>query len=258
MENPALRARLGVGSGTSGVVVLEDKDGLLKPWDIITAVNGSAVDNKGQVTVEDGRKVDLGCAFGRFRPTKEAPSIPVEVIRAGRRETVQVPADGGRNGVIRLRPGGDYPYLVCGPLAFGPVHGDFLMQLYGEGGGELHYRGGPVLPAAMDSRPAGGKEIVAVLGPMMSSPVGRGYDVTPGQTVKSVNGKPIANFGEFIDAMRAPDGDWITLEFNEPGVERLVFRRKEFMDATESVMEANGIRQQVSKGMRARWEGRPQ
>jgi hypothetical protein len=45
------------------------------------------------------------------------------------------------------------------------------------------------------------------------------------------------------------------LEFNEPGVERLVFRRKEFMDSTEQVMEANGIRQQASKGVRGRWEG---
>jgi S1-C subfamily serine protease len=257
MENPALRAKLGIGSGTSGVVVVEDKDGLLLPWDIITAVNGVAVDNKGQVTIEEGRKVDLGCAFGRFRPTKEASSIPVDVIRDGKRETVRVPADGGRDAIIRHRPGGDYPYLVCGPLAFGPVHSDFLMQLYGEGGGGLYYQGGPVLAAAMDERPANGKEIVAVLGPMMSSPVGRGYDVIPGQTVKSVNGKAVANFGEFVDALRDLDGEWLVLEFNEPGVERMVFRRKEFMDATEPVMEANGIRQQASKAIRARWEGQP-
>jgi hypothetical protein len=55
--------------------------------------------------------------------------------------------------------------------------------------------------------------------------------------------------------MRALEGEWLVLEFNEPGVERLVFRRKEFMDSTEQVMEANGIRQQASKGVRERWEG---
>jgi hypothetical protein len=55
--------------------------------------------------------------------------------------------------------------------------------------------------------------------------------------------------------MRGLQGEWIVFEFNEPGVERMVFRRQEFLDATETVMEANGIRQQASKGVRDRWEG---
>jgi hypothetical protein len=37
---------------------------------------------------------------------------------------------------------------------------------------------------------------------------------------------------------------------------RLVFRRQEFMDATEAVMESNGIRQQASKDIRDRWNAR--
>jgi S1-C subfamily serine protease len=255
LENPALRAKLGIGGGTSGVVVIEHKDGLLKPWDVITKANGLAIDNKGQVTVEDGRKVDMACAFGRFEPAKDGATIALEVIRDGKPLALDLPAVGGRDGVIRARPNGDYPYLVCGPLVFGPVHADFLSQLGEAGDVGIYYGGGPVIPAAMDDRPAGGKEIVAVLGPMMSSPIGRGYDVAAGQTVKSVNGQSFANFGEFVDAMRALEGEWLVLEFNEPGVERLVFRRKEFMDSTEQVMEANGIRQQASKEVRERWEG---
>ena len=255
LENPALRAKLGIGSGTSGVVVIEHKDGLLKPWDVVTKANGLAIDNKGQVTIEDGRKVDMACAFGRFDPAKGGATIALEVIREGKPVTVDLPAVGGRDGVIRARPNGDYPYLVCGPLAFGPVHADFLSQLDQEGDVSVYYTGGPVIPAAMDDRPSGGKEIVAVLGPMMSSPIGRGYEVVPGQTVKSVNGKPFANFVEFVDVMRGLQGEWIVFEFNEPGVERMVFRRQEFLDATEAVMEANGIRQQASKGVRDRWEG---
>jgi hypothetical protein len=222
---------------------------------VVTKANGLAIDNKGQVTIEDGRKVDMACAFGRFDPAKGGATIALEVIREGKPVTVDLPAVGGRDGVIRARPNGDYPYLVCGPLAFGPVHADFLSQLDQEGDVSVYYTGGPVIPAAMDDRPSGGKEIVAVLGPMMSSPIGRGYEVVPGQTVKSVNGKPFANFVEFVDVMRGLQGEWIVFEFNEPGVERMVFRRQEFLDATEAVMEANGIRQQASKGVRDRWEG---
>ena len=169
---------------------------------------------------------------------------------------LDLPAVGARDGVIRARPNGEYPYLVCGPLAFGPVHADFLSQLGEAGDGGIYYTGGPVIPAAMDDRPAGDKEIVAVLGPMMSSPVARGYDVAPGQTVKSVNGRGFANFAEFVALMREVSrgkDEWVTLEFHERGIERLVFRRAEIEDATERVMDANGIRQQASKDVRAVW-----
>jgi S1-C subfamily serine protease len=257
LENPALRAKLGVGPKTSGVVVIDQKGGPLQAWDIITKANGMAIDNKGQVTLEDGRKVSMSCALGRFDPAKDGKTIPLEVIRDGKPATVDLPAVGSREGVVRSRPNGDYPYLVCGPLAFGPMHKDLLSELASMGSAGLFYMGGgPVIPALSDSRPSEGREIVAVLGPMMSSPVGRGYDVIPGQTVKSVNGKEFRNFAEFVDVMRDLDGEWIVLEFNERGVERLVFRRQEFMDATEAVMESNGIRQQASKDIRDRWNAR--
>jgi hypothetical protein len=257
LENPALRAKLGVGSKTSGVVVIDQKGGPLQAWDIVTKANGMAIDNKGQVTLEDGRKVSMSCALGRFDPAKDGKTIPLEVIRDGKPLTVDLPAVGSREGVVRPRPNGDYPYLVCGPLAFGPMHKDLLSELASMGSAALFYMGGgPVIPALADSRPSDGREIVAVLGPMMSSPVGRGYDVIPGQTVRSVNGKEFRNFAEFVDVMRDLDGEWIVIEFNERGIERLVFRRQEFMDATEPVMEANGIRQQASKDIRDRWNAR--
>jgi S1-C subfamily serine protease len=255
LENPALRAKLGVSSATSGVVVIDQKDGPLQSWDIVTKVNGLAVDNKGQVTVEDGRKVDMACAFGRFDPAKDGAAVPVEVIRDGKPMKLDLPAVGARDGVIRARPNGNYPYLVCGPLVFGPMHLDLLGDL-GPGGMRMIYLGGsPALPFLMDSRPAKDKELVAVLCPMMSSPIARGYDAMPGQTVKSVNGKTFADFGGFVDLMRDAQGDWLVLEFNEQGAERLVFKRQEFMDSTEAVMDANGIRQQASKDIRDRWNG---
>jgi S1-C subfamily serine protease len=257
LENPALRAKLGVGSKTSGVVVIDQKGGPLQAWDIITKANGMAIDNKGQVTLEDGRKVSMSCALGRFDPAKDGKTIPLEVVRDGKPIAVDLPAVGSREGIVRSRPNGDYPYLVCGPLAFGPMHKDLLSELASMGSAGLFYMGGgPVIPALADSRPSDGREIVAVLGPMMSSPVGRGYDVIPGQTVKSVNGKEFRNFAEFVDVMRDVDGEWLVFEFNERGIERLVFRRQEFMDATEPVMESNGIRQQASKDIRDRWNAR--
>jgi S1-C subfamily serine protease len=257
LENPALRQKLGIAAGTSGVVVIGNKDGPLQPWDIITKANGMAIDNKGQVTIEGGRKVDMACAFGRFDRSKDGLTIPVEVIRAGQTMTVDVPAIGERDGVIRSRPNGDYPYLVCGPLAFGPLHQDLLRSDDFDGQRLMYLGGGPTLQYLLDTRPSKGREVVGVLCPQMSSPIARGYSVKSGQTVKTVNGKPVSNFGEFVDLMRDSDGEWLVLEFNETGIERLVFRRAEVLESTERVMESNGIRQQASKDIRDRWTQKP-
>lgn len=257
LENPALRSKLGVDGSVSGVVVINSDSEQLEPWDIVTRINGFPVDNKGQITIEDGRKVAMACAAGRFEPTKDAPTVEVEVLRAGKSVTLAVDPVTDSEGIVRARPNGAYPYLVWGPLAFGPVHRDLLDALAAEGSIGLYYFGNsPVLAALNSSRPAEGKEFVAVLCPLMSHPCARGYDVVPGQTVKSVNGRTFANFGEFVGLLReaTKGGDeYVVLEFHERGVERLVFRRKDIEDATERVMDANGIRQQASKDVRGAW-----
>jgi hypothetical protein len=151
---------------------------------------------------------------------------------------------------------GAYPYLVFGPMVFGPVHTDLLGAMADEGSIAIYYYGNsPVLPAMSDDSPAQGKEFVAVLCPLLSHPIARGYDGVPGQTVKSVNGKTFANFAEFVAILRALDEEWVVFEFNERGIERIVFRASEIEAATERVMDANGIRQQASKDVRAIWAG---
>lgn len=257
LENPALRAKLGVDGSVSGVVVIGSETGPLEPWDIVTKINGFPVDNKGQIAIEDGRKVAMDCAAGRFVPTPDARDIAVEVLRGGKPLELRVPAFTASEGVVRNRPNGAYPYLVWGPLAFGPVHEGLLEAFAGEGTIGLYYFGdSPVLGALNSDRPSGGREFVAVLCPLMSHPCARGYDAVPGQTVKSVNGRGFANFAEFVALMREVSrgkDEWVTLEFHERGIERLVFRRAEIEDATERVMDANGIRQQASKDVRAVW-----
>lgn len=257
LENPALRAKLGIDSSVSGVAVISAETGPLKPWDILTKIAGYPVDNKGQITIEDGRKVAMDCAAGRFVPADGSRELAVEILRDGKPLEVRVPAFTASEGIVRSRPNGAYPYLVWGPLAFGPVHQDLVSAFADEGTIGIYYFGNsPVLGALNSDKPANGKEFVAVLCPLMSHPCARGYDAVPGQTVKSVNGREFANFAEFVALMREVSkgkDEWITIEFHERGIERLVFRRADIEDATERVMDANGIRQQASKDVRSIW-----
>ncbi len=250
LENPALRAKLGVGSEVSGVVVLGQKGGPLQAWDIITAVNGKSVDNKGQITIEDDRKVVMNCAIGRFVPSETAKEHTIDILRAGTPMTVTLPAYSRADRVIGSYPDGNYPYLMYGPLVFSPLHD----QLLRETGAWMVFAESPIGAYFSDDRPSGGKQFVAVTSPLLSSPMSRGYEAAPGQTVKSVNGKTFANFREFVQLLRGLTDEFVVFEFYETTTERLVLRRSEIEDATEKLMDSNGIRRQCSKDVRDIWE----
>lgn len=250
LENPALRARLGASGDVAGVVVIDQKGGPLEPWDIITKINGEAVDNKGQVMIEGDRKVAMDCVVGRFVPTKEKPGHTVEIIRGGKPMTFELPAYTRSNRVIRSYPDGNFPYLVYGPLVFSPLHEALLTDV----GGWMIFRQSPITPYLDDDRPSDGREFVSVACPLLSSPIARGYEVIPGQTVKSVNGKTFRNFREFVQLLRDMKDEFVVLEFNESGPERIVLRSADIEGATEKLMDSNGIRRQCSKDVRDIWE----
>lgn len=250
LENPALRARLGADASVSGVAVIEQKSGPMQPWDILTKINGYAVDNKGQISIEGERKVDMECAIGRFVPAKPGQGIAVEFLRGGKPMTGEIPAFTRATRVIGAYPDGNYPYLVYGPLVFTPVHHDLLLEV----GAWMVFAQSPIAPYLMDDRPSEGRQFVCVASPLLSHPVARGYGVQPGQTVKSVNGKTFANFAEFVTVLRSLDGEFVEFDFHEEGVESLVFRRAEIEAATEPIMDSNGIRRQCSKDVRDLWE----
>ncbi len=249
LENPALRTKLGAGADVSGVVVIDQKGGPLQAWDILTKLNGYSIDNKGQITIEGDRKVAMDCAVGRFVPTADKKTITVEYVRDGTTATAEIPAFTRNTRTIASYPDGNYPYLVYGPLVFSPLHWDLLRMT----GGWMMYSEGPVSSAVTDERPSIGRQVVTVASPLLSHAVGRGYEVTPGQSVKSVNGKTFANFAEFVKILNDLQDEYVVFEFNERGIERLVFKRSEIEGSTEKIMDSNGIRRQCSKDVQSVW-----
>jgi S1-C subfamily serine protease len=249
LENPALRTKLGASADVAGVVVIDQKGGPLQAWDILTKINGYSIDNKGQVTIEGDRKVAMDCAVGRFVPTAEKNTITVEYVREGKAATAEIPAFTRATRTIGSYPDGNYPYLVYGPLVFSPLHMDLLRST----GGWMFFGESPIAQFITDERPSGGKQVVAVASPLLSHPVGRGYEVNPGQSVKSVNGKTFANFAEFVQLLNDLKDEYVVFEFNERGIERLVFKRAEIEAATEKIMDSNGIRRQCSKDVQGIW-----
>ena len=252
LENPALRAKLSAGSDVAGLVVIGQDGGPLMPWDILTKVNGYAVDNKGQITIEGERKVSFDCAVGRFVGQGPSPAIPVSVIRYGKPLDVALPAFTRATRTIKNPVDAVYPYLLYGPLVFSPLS----MDLIGMVDGWMIGQQSPITPFIEDDRPTDGREFVAVASPLLSSPMARGYEAIPGQTVKCVNGKTFKDFAEFVGILRDLEDEFVVFEFNERPCERIVFKRADVEAASEKVMESNGIRRQCSKDVQSIWEGK--
>ena len=254
LKNPAIRKKLGIDSSVTGVVVIDEESELLKPWDIITSVNGYEIENDGQITIEDNRKVSMGASIGRFDPLIHGETVEVIVLRDGESITIQHPAISARESVIQNIPNGKYPYIVVGPLVFGPMHRELVnAHMRGSSSYMYYYGGGPFIKKVMDMTPAEGEEIVTLLSTMLSHPVGRGYDTFAGQTVKSVNNKEFNNFAEFVEIIASLDEEWIVFKFNENAAPLLVFDKQELYDSTSEIMESNGIRRAASKEFRGLW-----
>lgn len=246
LENSALRAKLGVSADIAGIVVNTVRGGPLEPWDILTKLNGYDLDNKGQILIEGDRKVSLGCAIGRFVASETVNTIPAEIIREGKPMHVELPAFAQNRGVIRRYPDGNFPYVVYGPLVFSPLHQDLVE----EAGLWMVIQESPITPYLHDDRPSNGREFIAIASQLLSSPIGRGYDVDPGQTVKSVNGRIPQNFRDFVKLLRDVQGEFVVIEFNENLSDHIVFRRAEVDAVTEKIMDSNGIRHASSSDVR--------
>ena len=253
-ENPALRQHLGVPDDASGIVVLSDDQDICQPWDVITNINGFDLTNSGEVVLEGGRRTYFRAAAGRFDPLVDGETFKVEVLRRGVPITLRVQAKNSRNQVIPKRANGDFPYIVIGPLVFGPLHVDlWKYHLDAEVSNTYFERGSPIGTNLDEQALPEGKEFVALLTDTLGHPIAGGYYMLPGQTLKAVNDRKVVTFSDFVKFITSTDDEWLVFEFNEANSDRMVFNRQALFDATEDVLEDNGIRHATSKAFRHLW-----
>ncbi|MBX7058536.1 MAG: trypsin-like peptidase domain-containing protein [Leptospirales bacterium] len=203
-ENPTLRRAIGVERHASapdtGVLVQaimpgSSADGILKPGDVILSVNGKPLTQSGDVDMGGGDLAPYGELLDNLEP---GDPIQVEILRDGRRQSLQLPAR--RTPVINfMRKKYDLPpeYLIAGGLVFQPLDED-LMDAYGqqwsrEGRVEILYRFGHFLPAQLYRE----RDVDVVLTRRLNDPVNLYSEAYVGGIVESVNGKSFRNFKEF-------------------------------------------------------------
>jgi S1-C subfamily serine protease len=259
LENDALRAFLKVDKKTTGMVVHSPEgdgpDYPLKPWDLITRIGDHEVDNTGMVKA----KGDLRLRFQYYvQKLAHDGKVPITVVRDRKELKIDLPVSPRHDMLVEsLR--GKYPsYFVYGPLVFAPVTTEFLAHF---GGGAIHsvlsLIGSPLATRRGDRPAFPGEQLVVVTSPMFPHKIAKGYDNPFSKVVKEVNGVKVKNLRHMVELLRDTKETFTRISFDDKASETIVFNHKEALDATEEVLNDNGIRQRASDDLTAVWNAKP-
>ena len=259
-ENDALRKRLGIAKETTGIVVSNvhntDPDFPLKPFDLITHIGQNAIDNEGNVHINE--KLRLAAGYLIPRNARDG-KVGITVVRDGKAHAMSVPVSIESQNLIRFR-GFTYPrYFIYGPLVFCEVPYTEIRQFYSQGNALLFFTTtqSPIVIRMNDNVSFEGEELVGVFSPMFSHRITKGYNTkaTGMGIVSHINDVPVKNLVHLVELLRDNRDQFVIFRFANSQSERMVFERQEIEAATEELLSENGIRNQYSDDLKAVWEG---
>jgi S1-C subfamily serine protease len=254
LENPALRTFLKLAPEVEGIVVRRPFSRMgpspLKPWDVITRIGDSAIDDQGMVEVGPGLRI--GFVYQVQHVAKNG-KVPLTVVRAGKTMKVEMPVSPKYPMLLPVHDGDYPPYFIYGPLVFSaPIGGPATFGRFGEGGG-LGMFTSPLITRMTDAPAFAGEELVTVPSPFFPHKLVKGYGSPAGAVVRAVNGIPIKNLRHLVEVLRDAKDQFVTFEFTQPVYETMVFTRKDIEASTEEILNDNGIRAQGSAELMAVW-----
>jgi hypothetical protein len=287
LENPALRASLGIGPSTHGMLVSQVEGSAannpFQPMDVVTDIGDARIDDVGDVLLSTGMRLSYGYAIqatlldtkeystgtGAARQTLGSLSstsvtaikriVPFRVIRGGNVVDLSVPLS--RPGTALMRDlGPDYPpYFILGPVVFSCASRQLMARIDEMPGLEaaLSFRGSPLVTRRSEEAAFPGEELVVVTSALFPHRISEGYSDPSLCVVKTVNGIPIKNLLHLVKVLRDSRDDLIDIEFADTYAEGLVFPRQLMARSTEAILSDNDIPSQGSADTLAVWKAAP-
>jgi S1-C subfamily serine protease len=240
-ENKTLRRFLKLDDGVRGVLVQPPRPRPVncpfEDYDVLTRVGGFDLDNEGMV--QHGEDMSLGFDSVICKAARNG-AVPITVMRRGRRIDLMLPVSAEDTRLVRGWGGTKPSYFIHGPLVFSPLSLTALPSLM-QARPDLDNPRNPVISRLADHVRFPGEELVVVTSPMFNHKIAKGYNDPVGQVVKEVNGTPIKNLKHLVELLRDCTDEYLRFRFMEEGSELLVFRREEMNQATNDILEDNGI-----------------
>ena len=251
-RNPALRAKLGLTSELEGMAVSGAVDeNPLKPWDVVTAIDGRSIDSQGLVSLTD----DLRLYFEYFvhHGLNDDDTITLSVLRDGEEIEIRSPVVRGDDDFFPELDNTYPSYIVFGPLVFTPA---YQIHAYRIDMGRLAARRSPIVGRAYTGQDEDAEEFVVLAGGLLNHRINLAYQIPPFAALTSVNGTTITSFEHAVKTIRdtaQSSEEFITFEFYDRGADRLVYRRTDILNSIEDVLNENGIRRPLSRDVEDLW-----
>jgi S1-C subfamily serine protease len=264
LENDALRARLKLHKKTTGILVRKTTPRTgpypLQPGDVITQIGNHPIDNMGMVQLEADRLIRFQY---RIQQCVRDNQVALLIVRDGKELKVDVPVGPEYNRWLVPFLDSRYPsYFIYGPLVFTELTDEYVrsityaMSSNNDGADRvlsLLNASNPIY-TRYGERPAfAGERLVVVCHPMFTHKISKGYKGPYTDVVAMVNGIQVRNLKHLVTTLRNSTGEFIEFKFHGSYADTIVFNRKEVLDATEEILNDNGIRQQYSTDIGPVW-----
>jgi S1-C subfamily serine protease len=258
VENDALRRRLGLPKGISGVMVAQPyQNGTAYPlqeWDVITQIGDMPVDSDGKVAIRYDLRLSASYLAQKFAKNG---FLPLTVYRDGKLVKISLPVRPKRDLVIPYLMEAQPRFFIFGPFVFSQTTQDYLDRLGNQRPASFGRQPSPLVTRRYDKPAFENEELVVVSSPMFPHRITKGYDDPNRAVLSEVNGVQVQNLLHLVEILRDNRDEQISFKFAASGVlthETMVFNRAELMEATGKILEENGIRYPYSPDLRAVWE----
>lgn len=244
VENEALRDWLKLDDDQGGLVVTSpyEDDGPLKKMDVVTKLGDHELDRKGYVQITDDMKLNYQYVIPHL---DNDGKVPATIIREGETMEIEIPVHTGRELLIPVLAG-DYPsYFIHGPILFTTPSQEFLKQIR-YAAISLANLESPLINRSVERPSEPGHQLVIVGPRLFTHASSEGYQGTGLGVVETIDGTEVKSLTHAAELLQTGSGDYVNIELKGCATRLLTFRRDEIADATEEILEDEGIRSQFS------------
>lgn len=236
LENESLRRSLGIDASINGVLITKSVPGLkLREMDILTKIGDHAIDNRGNVSVEQGVSVFFGYVVSK---AVKNGSVPFTIRRSNKELVVNIPVDFDDPYIVKRYQGDPLPYFIHGPLVFVPARAEDVTDFYLRLNPTRDRSGLERRSVEYASFP--GEELV-VISAQFRNKIANGYNDCSGRMVQKINGVAVKNLRHAVELFRDAKDPFVTIELDDRLNRLFVFDRRKLDEVSESVLEDLGI-----------------
>lgn len=255
MENPAMRAYLKLDKSVEGCIIHRPYEGAsdgLKEWDVITHIGDTPIDNQCMVKLRPSLRVMFKY---KVQQLAVKGKLPLTIIRAGQRLTLDVPVFRGRPHMISDLAGGYPSYFIWGPIVFSRASLEY-MSFISNNAPALNgyaYNASPLITLRGEQPSKEREELVVVASPFFPHKLVSGYSNRFGAVIYAINGVPVRSLKHLVSMLRDMQEELVVIHYDQRYGETMVLPRKAMLAETEVILSDNGIRSQGSPDMMAIW-----